>query len=200
MKRLSRKNEAYAIRYDSFVVQFPIVIRATTREDLPDLEWCGLYTEHRTIIRNAFRRQQGGSNVMLIAEANNFPAGQIWIDFRPRGRKKTALFWAFRVAPWLQDLHIGTRLLAVAERLVAERGFRYAELTVAETNKEATRLYHRLGYQLVGKVRDCYSYLRPNGGRIRIVEDQWLLRKAVTARTLKIRSGQYSRESIGIAQ
>ena len=55
-------------------------IRRCTEPDLPLLEWFGLYTCHREIIHEAFRRQEIGETLMLVAEANRFPAGQVWID------------------------------------------------------------------------------------------------------------------------
>jgi hypothetical protein len=55
--------------------------RKCRRQDLEKLEWGGLFTEHREIIRDAYLRQKAGKNKMLLAEANSQPIGQIWIDF-----------------------------------------------------------------------------------------------------------------------
>src|SRR5438093_11002918 len=63
-----------------FTVSFPITVRICRREDLPALEWFGLFTEHREIIRETFESQERGEAVMLIADLNGFPIGQVWIN------------------------------------------------------------------------------------------------------------------------
>src|SRR4051812_19296174 len=64
----------------TFSVPLRVSIRPCMREALPQLEWFGLYTPHREIIGEAFDRQGRGENLMLVAEVNGFPVGQVWID------------------------------------------------------------------------------------------------------------------------
>jgi ribosomal protein S18 acetylase RimI-like enzyme len=136
---------------DSFPVRLDVVIRPCREADLPALEWFGLFAPHRQMIRRVFEQQRRGEALMLVVEANGEPSGQLWIDLR-RGDEdgQVGEIWAVRVLPCLQRRGIGTRLVAVAEALLRERGFARAQLRVETDNPAARRLYERLGYALAG--------------------------------------------------
>lgn len=59
-----------------FSLELELKIRHCGRQDLPQLEWFGLYTEHRQLIQDAFRRQQVGEVIMLVADLDDFPVGR----------------------------------------------------------------------------------------------------------------------------
>ena len=82
---------------DQFTIALQLTIRACRETDLPDLEWFGLLTEYRQIITNAFQRFQKGEIMMLVAEANHFPVGQVWIDLTKRRQDAIGVLWALRV-------------------------------------------------------------------------------------------------------
>lgn len=160
-----------------FTVSLSVSIRPCIEDDLPRLEWFGLFTEHREIIRSAFEAQRRGENVMLMADAGGAPVGQVWIDLARMWEKATGFLWAVRVFPWLQGRGIGQRLVLAAERLLRSRGFRYAELGVETDNPRARRFYERLGYRLTGTRQDAYSYTTPEGVHMRIPLEEWVLQK-----------------------
>lgn len=160
-------------------------IRRCTAPDLPLLEWFGLYACHREIIREAFRRQQIGENLMLVAEANRFPAGQVWIDLARERASSTGVLWALRVLPSLQGMGIGSLLIAAAERALRERGYERAGIAVEDDNEGARLLYERLGYQEVRRERCEYSYRTPDGEEIWRSEDHRVLQKQLTGDTLR---------------
>jgi hypothetical protein len=63
-----------------FSLNLEITLRPCRPADLLDLEWFGLFTPSREIAQKAFERYRRGENMMLVAEANRFPVGQIWVD------------------------------------------------------------------------------------------------------------------------
>jgi GNAT superfamily N-acetyltransferase len=162
-----------------------VTIRPSTGRDLPHLEWYGLYTPHRPIIDEAFERQQRGEVLMLLAIANGFPVGQAWIDFTARADESpaVALLWAVRVYPFLQGMGIGARLLAAAERAARAHGAAFAEIGVERDNPGARRLYERAGYRVHGERVDEFGYPGWDGREVRVVVDQWMLRKDLAAVT-----------------
>ncbi len=62
-------------------VSLPVVIRVATQEDLPRLEWYGQYIHYRNLFRRAYRDQQLGTRLMLVADCNGFPIGYVFILF-----------------------------------------------------------------------------------------------------------------------
>jgi len=165
---------------ERFTVPLQVEIRPCAADDLPKLEWHGMFTPHRPIIAEAFERQTRGQGLMLLAVANGFPVGQAWIDFAARPDERgVAVIWAVRVYPFLQGGGIGARLMAAAEAAIRERGYRIAELGVEKDNPRARRLYERLGYRLHREMVDELAYLDWNGHPVVEPVDQWMLRKDV---------------------
>lgn len=159
----------------------PVTIRPARAADLPALEWYGLYTPMRAVIRAAFRAQQRGDGAMLLADANGFPAGQAWIDFARKAHLGLATLWAVRVFPAFQRGGLGTLLMRAAERTVAARGVPEAELGVDRDNPGVLLFYRRLGYATAGTERGTFAYRTPDGRLIEVPVDQWLLRKRLAA-------------------
>jgi ribosomal protein S18 acetylase RimI-like enzyme len=132
----------------AFTVCLDVVIRPCREEDLPALEWFGLFAPHRPLIRRTFEQQARGEAVMLVAEANGEPSGQLWVDLERRKLERVGVVWAVRVLPCLQGLGIGTRLLDAAEALLLDLGFAWCELSVETDNPAGRAYYQRLGYRL----------------------------------------------------
>jgi ribosomal protein S18 acetylase RimI-like enzyme len=165
-----------------FHLTLPAVIRACRADDLPTLEWFGVFSPHRELFRATFEAQERGDALILIVEVNGVPSGQIFIDFARKDDDATGLLWAARVFPALQKLGLGTRLLAAAEQVLRSRGFRYAELTVEKDNESAKRLYHRLGYRRAGNAAGEQRYTTPEGVHVNVPIDQWVMRKRLGRR------------------
>jgi ribosomal protein S18 acetylase RimI-like enzyme len=163
-----------------FSVPIEVTIRLCRRDDLPALEWFGLFTAHREIIRAVYDSQERGETIMLVAEAQGFPIGQAWIDLTRMHVDATAVLWAVRVFPTLQNLGIGTRLMAVAEEMLRHRACACVELGVEKENPNARRFYERQGYHVVGMMQGEYGYTTPDGVATRVPTDQWILRKPLT--------------------
>jgi ribosomal protein S18 acetylase RimI-like enzyme len=164
---------------DRYTLPLEVVIRTTREEDLEGLEWFGLFTPHRELIREAYRRQERREVVMLLAEVNGFPAGQVWVDFVRDAALSMGYVWAVRVLPVFRRKGIGTRLLAAAETAILARGLGAAVIGVEKDNPGARGLYERLGYEVAYQAYEEYDYTTPEGTRIRVLLDQWIMRKSL---------------------
>ena len=169
--------DAVAVRRAAIIGQ--VLIRLCRAEDLSQLEWFGMYTHHREILQDAFARHMRGDNLVLVADLNEFPVGQAWIDLVKRRDEGCGYVWAVRVFPFLRNLGIGTLLMSCAEDLLRQRGFRLVEVGVEKENPDAQRLYQRLGYTVYRALREDYGYTTPDGVRHWHVVDQWILRKSL---------------------
>ncbi len=155
-----------------------VTIRDCRESDLTNLEWFGCYSGHRDTIRAAFRRHERGDACMLVADLDGFPVGQGWVEFGRRALDSVGYIWALRVMPFLQNKGIGTSILQVAEQMLRQRGFTWAELGV-EKHSRANALYQRLGYHIVGASIDDVTYRSPDGELRREPIDQWICRKNI---------------------
>ena len=99
-----------AVRRAAVVAE--VLIRLCRAEDLPQLEWFGMYSHHREIFEDTFARHLRGENLMLVADLNNFPVGQAWLDLMKRRGERVGYIWAVRVFPLLRNVGIGTLLMS----------------------------------------------------------------------------------------
>lgn len=162
-------------------IGMPVTIRRCRADDLPALEWYGLYTPHREIIETTFQAQESGDAVMLVADVRGFPAGQAWLDFARKRAMGLATLWALRVFPPFRRAGLGHALMRAAERTVLDQGVRAMELGVDHDNTGVMRFYERLGYTRAGRERGQYSYRTPDGDLVEVPIDQLLLRKTLAA-------------------
>jgi ribosomal protein S18 acetylase RimI-like enzyme len=162
-----------------FTVSVPVTIRLCRKDDLPALEWFGMFTDHREMILAAYDSQERGEALMLVAETQGFPVGQVWIDLTLERVAATGVLWAVRVFPTLQNRGIGTRLMVAAEDVLRCRGCTTVELGVEKENLPAKRFYERQGYRVVADTQEEYNYTTPDGVLVCVPTDQWILRKAL---------------------
>jgi ribosomal protein S18 acetylase RimI-like enzyme len=160
-----------------FTITLPVTLRPCRRTDLADLEWFGLLTEYRQTITDAFQRFQKGEILMLVAEVNRFPAGQVWVDLSKRRAEAIGVLWALRVFTPFQSLGIGTALIASAEKCLKALGFHISELGVEKDNGQAKQLYERLGYEVVRDNLEEWEYKPPGGMAIHVTSDEWIMHK-----------------------
>ncbi|MDQ2806240.1 MAG: GNAT family N-acetyltransferase [Chloroflexota bacterium] len=157
----------------------PITIRQCEATDLPDLEWFGLFSAYRSLFQETFHRQRAGEVSMLVAVANGFPIGQVWLDFSRKRSAGIGIIWALRLMPAWQNHGIGTRLLASAEDILRQQGFVIAELGVSKPNTAAQRLYERLGYGVVGEEDDGWDYQDLTGQMVHVEDPCWIMQKSL---------------------
>jgi GNAT superfamily N-acetyltransferase len=165
-----------------FMAQVRIRLRSTLESDLPALEWWGWHSEHRNIIRSVFDQSQHGESIMLVADSDGFPVGQLWIDLMRKRREGVGILWAVRVIPGLQGCGIGSRLVACGEQALEDLGYGTAEITAEYENSGVKEFYERMGYQVVGSERDERTYSDPAGVDKVLMSEQWILRKPLRKR------------------
>jgi GNAT superfamily N-acetyltransferase len=154
-----------------------LVIRTCVESDLALLEWYGLFAHHRELIRDTFEKQARGDALMLVLEWNGYPAGQVWIDFDTRRDVLTAVLWALRVVPWLQNLGMGTKLLQVAEQEIARRGYIWSELGVEIGGSDLRAYYEKRGYRFTGQIAQAGAFRDAQGLLVSAGSPQWMLVK-----------------------
>lgn len=162
---------------ERFALKSDCRLRIARAEDLAKLEWFGAFTAHRQIIHQAFETQARGQGIMLVADINDFPVGQIWVDFVTGADPAFGRLWALRVIEPLQRAGIGSRLMRFAEHTLAEGGFGSARIGVEKGNLAARRLYEQLGYRFLNDLYEQFCYVTPSGERVRAACDQWILQK-----------------------
>lgn len=135
----------------SFSVSLVMRVRPCTGADLSQLEWFGLFSPHRALIRDVFRRQGRGETLILVVDSQGVAVGQVWLDFVEKREQGAGVLWALRVMPGFQGAGLGTRLVHASEREMAARGLRVSDLEVEKDNTHALAFYLRLGYQVVGE-------------------------------------------------
>lgn len=162
-----------------FAVSLEITIRQSEDTDLCALEWYGLFSEHRELIQETYKRQRDGEVVMLQADLNGFPVGQLWLDLARKKNESAGILWALRVFPFLQNHSIGQRLLAAGESELSARGFSWAEISVEEKEPRAASLYLRLGYKPTVMIHEEYSYRSQSGALVHVPVALQLFRKGL---------------------
>jgi ribosomal protein S18 acetylase RimI-like enzyme len=159
--------------FTPFSVRLDILIRACRAEDLPALEWWGLFQPHRELIRNIFERHaRGDAAVMLVAEANGMASGQVWMDLVRQQGEGIGVIWALRVFPCLQRSGVGSHLVQAAEAVLRAQGCDMAETSVERSTPGPRSFFGRLGYREVEA--EPWS---PPGSPPPPSDSQWVLRK-----------------------
>jgi len=172
-----------------------VSIRLLKQQDLPSLEWDGEFIHFRRVYADAFERAKTGRSVLWVADLNPDIAnpaqfksagiiGQLFVQLtcdRPEladGVQKGYIY-AFRVKPTYRGSGLGTRMLEFAEEDLKQRGFRTATLNVAQVNKDARRLYERLGYHVVASDPGRWSYPDEKGYWHFVEEPAWRMEKPI---------------------
>ncbi len=173
-----------AFEHSALLLEIPVVFRVAERDDLPRLEWFGQYTHFRNLIRRSFREQLNGRRLLLVADFNGFPIGQIFIQFQSMNSHiadghSRGYFYSFRVMEIFQNQGIGSRLLQEAEAILIGRGYRWVTLSVAKDNPAALRLYQRSDYEVIGEDDGRWSYVDHRGTTRDVVEPCWMLQKGL---------------------
>jgi ribosomal protein S18 acetylase RimI-like enzyme len=153
-----------------------ISIRPARAEDLPRLEWFGAYAHFRDLYQRTWKDHQAGRRLMLVADLQDFPVGQVWLDVMPADY---AYLYALRVMEPLQGLGIGTQLIGSAEALARSYGYQQIHLAVEKSNLNARRLYERLGFRVFTQRVDVWSYTDHHGQTHWVQEDVYGMRKVL---------------------
>ncbi len=171
-----------AIERHALTLQISVVFRLAEREDLPKLEWYGEYTHFRRVFQRAFEEQKAGRRLMLLADVNGWPVGQVFIqldsydEMYPSDGKRAYLY-SLRVMDAFQRQGIGTALLREAEEILREQAYHSVSIAAAKENPGARRLYERLGYRVFTEDAGRWHYVDHEGRTRQVVEPCWVLEK-----------------------
>ena len=165
--------------FEQFHLKLDVTIRLCERKDLLDLEWFGLFAHNHDLFLSAYERHEKGENIMLVAEVNLFPVGQIWIDLTKRKIDSIGVLCALRVMPSLHNLGIGSALIRSAESILQSKGYRVAELGVEKNNDHAKRLYEWFAYRVVGDNIEEWDYTTPQSGTVHAAIHEWIMHKTL---------------------
>jgi ribosomal protein S18 acetylase RimI-like enzyme len=176
-----------ALERSALTIELPVVLRLATAADLPKLEWYGQFAHFRNLFRRTFREQQQGHRLMLIADCNDFPIGQVFVQLnsnesRLDDSQKRAYLYSLRVMEMFRGKGIGTRLIQEAETTVSGMGYHSITIAAAKDNPEARRLYERMGYHVIAEDSGHWSYLDHRGIVQYVHEPCWVLEKRLYLR------------------
>lgn len=164
----------------TFTLNTDITIRKATVHDLPKLEWYGEYTHFRRVFQRTYNDQKQGQRLMLVADMNQFPVGQLFILLNMRRSRtgiRRAYFYSLRVMEHLRGMGLGTHLLTFGEQLMQQHGFGSVIISAAKDNEGARRLYERLGYAVYAEDSGQWTYENHLGQTIQMNEPCWMLHK-----------------------
>lgn len=171
----------------ALTVELPVVLRLAKAADLDKLEWYGQFTHFRALFHRTFREQQQGRRLMLVADCNDFPIGQLFVqlstgDYSSHRGQKRAYFYSLRVMEMFRGNGIGTSLLDRAETIVANAGYRWTTIAAAKDNPAARKLYERHGYHVFNEDPGNWSYRDHEGKTQYVHEPCWILEKRLHLR------------------
>ncbi len=177
-----RKKTMTVAERHAISLQIEVVFRFAERADLPKLEWHGEYTHFRRVFQKAFEDQQAGRRLMLLADLNGWPIGQVFIQLESHDNAfvtpgKRAYLYSLRVMNMFQRHGLGTTLLREAESLLIERDFESVSIAAAKDNPGARRLYERLGFEVITEDSGRWQYIDHEGRTRHVVEPCWILEK-----------------------
>ena len=174
--------EADYVAQKAVPLNFEAVIRPANAADLPKLEWFGQYWHYRKIFERTFREHLQGRRLMLVADVNGFPVGQVFIQFESIERRfadgrERAYLYSLRVLTPFQKRGLGTQLIMAAEEYIRARGCQWITIAVAKDNLGAQRLYGRLGFTVFSEDPGKWSFIDPGGRRHFVDEPCWVMQK-----------------------
>lgn len=166
-------------------------IRRLQKSDLQALEWDGQFSHFRKVYSEAYERMVLGLTMIWVAELAPYGLiAQVFIQLncqRPElaGGGLRAYLYSFRVKPAFQGAGLGTRMMAVVEADLLERGYRVVTLNVAKDNPRAQALYERLGYRVIDQDPGIWSYIDHLGQRRTMIEPAWRMEKVLSRESIR---------------
>lgn len=160
-------------------------IREATEEDLLGLEWEGEYSRYRQLYQKSMKDARKGRRILLVSEAEEKLIGQIFIQLYtipsdPLRLPATGYLYSFRVRPEYRNMGIGTSLVRNAEKKLLQLAFRRVLIGVAKENRDARRLYERLGYKILAEDPGEWSFIDDKNSEHLVHVPTYIMEKILT--------------------
>ncbi len=171
-----------AVERSGLSLQLQVVLRPAEPADLPKLEWFGQYTHFRRVFQRAYEDQLAGRRLMLVADLNGWPVGQVFmqldsLDDIPSENGKRGYLYSLRVLDPLQGQGLGTALIYEAEAILTSRNYGSVSIAAAKDNLGARRLYERLGYHVFMEDNGRWQFVDHEGRTRQVNEPCYVLEK-----------------------
>jgi GNAT superfamily N-acetyltransferase len=162
-----------------------IRIRYLEKDDLPALEWDGVYIHYRRLYLDTYKSMCAKEAVMWVVDHEQMGIiGQLFVQLKGARRDladgcSRAYINAFRLKPPFRSLGIGSKLLRTVEEDIALRNFEYILLNVGKNNPDAHCFYERHGYSVIGDEPGNWSYIDHEGRLQHVSEPSWRMSKRI---------------------
>ncbi len=170
----------------TILFQSIITIRPLIADDLPQLEWDGVYTYQRPVFQRTLADVARGTRLMLGAVVEARIVGQVFVqlrsselEFAQAGRR--GYLYSLRVRPEWRGQGLGSQLIAAAEAELLARGYGEAAISTVKDNPDARRLYERLGYRVFKEDPGEWWFTDVNGLLQHVQEPCWVMEKRLKA-------------------
>lgn len=160
-------------------------IREATEADLIGLEWEGEYSQFRHLYERSMTEAKKGRRILLVSERDEKLIGQIFIQLHtipadPLKLPATGYLYSFRVRPEYRNMGLGTSLVQSAEKKLHQLAFHRVLIGVAKHNKDARRLYERLGYSFLTEDPGEWSFVDENDDERFVNEPTYIMEKILS--------------------
>ena len=136
-------------------------VKDSDLESLADAHRPGISTAQ---IKRRLEESDSGFRTMLVAVREGRAVGSVSIGGGRFQREGSLRLFSLDVGAAFRNSGLGTALVNAVEAVAADKGLNEVNLEVEINNKDAIRLYHRLGYRIRGDaVMDRRTQLRDDG-------------------------------------
>jgi len=162
-----------------------VILRHAVEKDLQFLEWGGEYKHFRGVYRDVYQSSLTGKAIIWIAEiADAGIIGQAFVSLNGSRQDLSdgvdrAYIYGFRVKPVYRSRGVGASMLRKIEADLESKGFSCVTLNVARENKDAQKLYERMGFIIVAEEPGRWSYIDHLGKRQEVCEPAWRMEKSL---------------------
>ena len=162
-----------------------IIIRPLEKRDLPALEWDGEYIHFRNIFIDLMKKiEKGTAKAWVAVTHDSYMVGQVFLQLASDRTEladgwNRAYLYSFRIKPEYRNLGLGTKMLDVLENCLLDLNYSRLTLNVARENKDAIRLYQRLGFSIVAEEPGIWSYPDQYNIWRTVHEPSWRMEKSL---------------------
>jgi ribosomal protein S18 acetylase RimI-like enzyme len=152
-----------------------LIVNDLTADDLSDIVWSGGETHVESVAKELAKVASGEVEYLAVRAPNGKPIAKGCINYTEHEGAGTLTQLA--TVGGLQGLGVGSRMIAVAEDRIRQRGLTIAMMGVEENNPRAQALYERLGYRPTGREKESWIETDQQGKRFLYETEVTLLSK-----------------------